>query len=259
MKSSIAVLALGMALSLGACANRVEPFLQGEGTSSRGIRVANAALAGGLPEAALNATRTVLERDPNNVDALIKQADALNALGRADAAGEAYRRILSKEASPTREQARMARLGVGRADLAAGRAAAAEATYRALVATAPNEAAGHSGLGIALDLQGRHKEAQAEHRLALAQDASDATRANLGLSLAMGGSAQEAVEMLRPLAADPSASPRLRHNLAFAMALAGDRGGAARTLAPDLPREQVVAALSGFDAFRTAQAAVAVR
>ena len=258
MRAGMAFVALGMALFLGACGGHQDFLTQGEGTSSRGIKVAGAALAGGLPQAALNATRNVLERDPHNVQALLQQAEALTAMGRPDAAGEAYKRILSKDASPSRDQSRQARLGVGRAELAAGRAAAAEATYRELVAASPKEAAAHSGLGIALDLQGRHADAQQAYRAALAQVESDGTRANLGLSLAMAGDAAGAIQILRPLATDPSASPRIRHNLAFALALSGDRQGAERALLPDMPKEQVVAALSGFDAFRTAQAIVDV-
>ena len=259
MKSGVAFMAVAVALSVGACGNRTDQLMLGEGTAARSIRVAGAALAGGLPQAALNATRAALERDPDNVQALMQQADALTSMGRMDAAAEAYKRVLSREASPTREQARQARLGVGRAELAAGRAVEAEATYRELLAIAPKEAAGHSGLGIALDLQGRHADAQAAYRVALAQTDSDATRANLGLSLAMAGDAAGAVALLRPLAADPAASPRVRHNLAFALAQSGDRTGAERALAVDMPREQVVVALSGFNAFRAPQAAAVVR
>ena len=253
MKAGMRVAALGAVVALAACGTRGDDQLtQGEGTSSRGLRVAGAAMAGGLPQAALNATRNVLERDPNNAQALIQQADALVAMGQGEAASEAYRRILSKDVSPSREQARQARLGLGRADLAAGRATAAEATYRELVAADAKNPAGHSGLGIALDLQGKHKDAQASYRSALALRDTDSVRANLGLSLAMAGDAAGAVEMLRPLAADPGATPRIRHNLAFALALSGDRAGAQRALSPDMPPDQVTAALTGFDAFKTA-------
>ena len=247
MNPRLKLVSLGAALAVGACAEA-----SGLAGSAGSARFANAALAGGLPQAALNATRTVLERDPHNVQALLQQGDALAALGRGDAAAEAYRRALSPDASANDNQARHARLGIGRAELAAGRAEQAEAVFRQLVAGAPKDAAGRSGLGIALDLQGRHRDAQAEYRTALAQGDSDGTRVNLGLSLAMAGDAPEALAVLRPLAQDPAATPRVRHNLAFALALAGDRAGAERILAPDLPRDEVLAALSGYTAFRSA-------
>jgi Flp pilus assembly protein TadD len=252
MASRRTSLALGMALLLGACAGRSDRLTEGEGTPARGIRVAGAALAGGLPQAALNATQSVLSRDPANVEALLQQAEALTALGRDDAAAEAYRRVLAKDASPSREQTHAARVGAGRADLAAGRATEAQAIYAALVAASANDPVGHNGLAIAYDQQGKHQEAQAEYRKALAQADTSATRSNLGLSLAMSGNTADALVLLRPLAAEASATPRIRHNLAFALELAGQREEAKRALAADLPREQVAVALAGFDAFRPA-------
>ena len=72
---------------------------------------------------------------------------------------------------------------------------------------------------------------------------------NLALSMALGGRAPDAVQMLRPYAADPASDRRVRHNLAAAMAMAGDRDGAARLLAQDLPPEQVERALQAYPAF----------
>ena len=252
MTSHKALLALGTALLLGACGGRVDRITEGEGTPARGLRVASAAMAGGLPQAALNATESVLSRDPSNVEALLKQAEALTNMGQDAAAGEAYRRVLSREASPTREQLRTARVGVGRADLAAGRGKEAEATYAALAAANPGDPVGYNGLAIALDQQGRHQEAQAAYRKALAIADTAATRSNLGLSLAMSGNAADALAILRPVAMQAAAIPRIRHNLAFALELAGQREEAKRALAADMPRGEVAMALAGFDAFRPA-------
>ena len=254
MRSYGRLMALGAALLLGACGVQQDRLTQGEGTAPRGLRIASAAMAGGLPQAALNATQGVLDRDPANVEALIQQADALTALGRPDAAAEAYRRVLAKDVSANRAQMRLARVGAGRADLAAGRASEAEAIYAALVAAAPDDPVGHNGLAIAYDQQGRHGEAQAVYRKALALADTSATRSNLGLSLAMSGDTAGALELLRPLARDVASNPRIRHNLAFALEMAGDREGAHRTLAADMPRDQALAELSGFAAFRTTPA-----
>ena len=254
MTQRVGLLTLGALLALGACGAPKDMLTQGEGTPARAARVANAALAGGMPEAALNATQSVLSRDPYNVPALLQQAEALAAMGRDDAATEAYHRVLSREASPTREQARTARAGAGRADLAGGRGAQAEAVYAAMVADTPGSAPAHDGLAIALDLQGKHAAAQAEYRKALALADTAATRSNLGLSLAMAGDGAGALEMLRPLAADPAATAKTRHNLAFALELTGDRNGARRALSADMPQAEVAQALAGFDAFRVASA-----
>ena len=252
MTSRKALLALGTALALGACSGPVDRITQGEGTSARGLRVASAAMAGGLPQAALNATEGVLSRDPGNVAALLKQAEALSKMGQDVAAAEAYRRVLSRQASPTKEQLRTAQVSVGRVDLAAGRGKEAEATYAALVAASPSDPVGYNGLAIALDQQGRHQEAQAAYRKALALADTAATRSNLGLSLAMSGNVADALAIMRPAAMQAEATPRIRHNLAFALELAGQRDEARRTLSADLPRGEVTAALAGFDAFRPA-------
>ncbi len=257
MTSNKALLALGTALLLGACSGPADRLTLGEGTSARGLRVANAAIAGGLPQAALNATEGVLSRDPSNVAALLTQAEALTAMGQGSAAAEAYRRILSRDASPTRQQLRTARLAVGRADLAAGRGKEAEAIYVTLAAADSSDPVGYNGLAIALDQQDRHGEAQAAYRKALAIADTAATRSNLGLSLAMSGNVADALAIMRPAVAEASTVPRIRHNLAFALELAGQRDEAKRALAVDMPRGEVAAALAGFDAFRPVGTAAA--
>jgi Flp pilus assembly protein TadD len=248
----LATLIVPALLLLAACSDGGAKLQSGTSLQQR-LRVADAAMAGGLPQAALNATRGALESDPGNIQALLQQGDALAAMGRGDAAEEAFRRVLALN-SATAVQSRRAWLGVARADLGAGRAEAAEAAYRTVLATAPADPSAHDGLGISLDLQGRHAEAQAEYRVTLTAADNDGARVNLGLSLAMSGDAAGAVAVLGPLARDPAASRRVRHNLAFALALAGDRNGAERILAPDMPSEQVVVAMASYESFRTAYA-----
>jgi cell division septation protein DedD len=68
-------------------------------------------------------------------------------------------------------------------------------------------------------LQGRHTEAQAAYRRALAAAPGMSEAAvNLGLSLALSGDGTQAVGMLRPLATAPEASPLQRADLALAVA-----------------------------------------
>ena len=87
---------------------------------------------------------------------------------------------------------------------------------------------------------GRHEEAQTTYREVLAIVPADIVATNnLGLSLALTGQYTEAMSVLRPIALGDSASPRARQNLAVAMALSGDRDGAARLARIDL-REQDV-------------------
>src|SRR5206468_8194127 len=78
-------------------------------------------------------------------------------------------------------------------------------------------------LGVALDMQGRHAEAQANYRRALELAPEYLpTRSNFGLSLAITGSSQEAIALLAPVATARGSDARIRQNLAFAYAMAGD-------------------------------------
>jgi len=90
-------------------------------------------------------------------------------------------------------------------------------------------------LGVALDMQGRHAEAQANYRKAI-QLAPDylPTRSNFGLSLAVTGPPQEAVAQLAPIATSRGSDARVRQNLAFAYAMAGDFENALQTSRRDL-------------------------
>jgi Flp pilus assembly protein TadD len=77
-----------------------------------------------------------------------------------------------------------------------------------------------------------------------------AAQVNLGLSLALAGSSEPALSILRPLAADPDADVRVRQDLAVALALAGDEAEAGRLLLHDLPPDKIPAALAGYAALR---------
>ena len=73
-----------------------------------------------------------------------------------------------------------------------------------------------------------------------------AAEVNMALSMALSGHAADAVQMLRPIAELPAATPRMRHDLAVALTLAGDQQGAARMLNGDLTPEQVQRALLAY-------------
>jgi cytoskeleton protein RodZ len=104
-------------------------------------------------------------------------------------------------------------------------------------------------MGIARDLQGRHVQAQAAYGRALGSVPDlRAAEVNLALSMAMSGRAEEAVQRLRSLAADPNASPRLRHDLAAALAMANHPDEAARLLRGDLRPEEIDQAIAGYRA-----------
>src|SRR5689334_9433866 len=73
------------------------------------LRVADAALASGAPDMALRVAQLVLDRQPNNVEAMVAKGDALYAMGMPDQAREAYRTAVALDASSVAAQ-----VGLGR-------------------------------------------------------------------------------------------------------------------------------------------------
>lgn len=123
-----------------------------------------------------------------------------------------------------------AQLGLERAYLMLADVAQALDHADKAVAIAPQEARALVGDGVALDMARRHPEAQAAYRKALAIAPHDIGAVNdLALSLALTGKFDEAIALLTPVARDPSATARVRQNLALIYGLKGDTA-AARTL-----------------------------
>jgi Flp pilus assembly protein TadD len=205
--------------------------------------VAEAALAAGAPQVALNVANGVLAREPRNAAALLSQADALAAMGRETESATSYAKLLTidPESVP-------ALIGLGRIRLRQD-AAQAQTLFLSALEREPRNTVALNDLGIALDLQGDHAGAQASYRRVLGLDPrSRAAQVNLALSMALSGSAAEAVKMLRPYASEPDSPRRVRHDLAVAMVISGDAQGAARLLGRDMTPEQVETVLQAYQA-----------
>ncbi len=154
-----------------------------QGTGALGVNIADAALDGGMPQTALNVTRTILQSDPRNVGALVRQGAALAELNQPDAAMEAYRRVLAVDPA-----AAAAPLGLGRLELARGSASDAEHDFTQLLARAPDDKAAMNDLGVALDPKGDHAAAQGVYEKLLRIDPNDrGASVNLALSLSLSG------------------------------------------------------------------------
>jgi Flp pilus assembly protein TadD len=141
------LLAVAMLSLTAACAPRSPTELRSGPPSDN---VAAAALAGGMPEAALSMSRAVLETDPRNVPALLRQGEALLVLGHSAEAEVCFRRAVA--AAPRSDAAL---LDLGRLQLANGQPVEAEGAFRRALSLKPNQPAAMNDLGIALDLQGR--------------------------------------------------------------------------------------------------------
>ncbi len=221
---------LSTALALSACGGGPAPLqLQAErpvhlASGLPSIRVAEAALSGGIPETALAITRGLLEVNPNDVGALVKQGEALMAMGRPDAAAECYRRAIAADA-----KAPEALLALGRMQLTAGQTGDAEALFRRVTVSAPGNAQAQNDLGISLDLQDRHADAQAAYRAALhARPEMEAAQVNLRLSMAMLSQPVPIPAISdQPSRTHPGTAPAAAFGTAFGDAGTPDRGDAA--------------------------------
>ena len=116
-----------------------------------------------------------------------------------------------------------------------GRFASAEAAYRDSLTLNSNQPQLVLRLALVQIAQGKRGDALA--LLAAAQQMLD--RADLGLALALAGQPQDAVAVLEPAARAIGADSRLRQNLAFAHALAGDWNAARIIAAQDLSADLV--------------------
>lgn len=232
---------------LAGCSGRAASDMSAAGEP--GLNVARAALQGGSPQVALQVAGNVLARNPGSEAALVVQGDALTALGRTDEAGASYSSALQRNSASVG-----AEIGLGRIRLASD-PAAAEALFLEVLQHEPRNTTALNDLGVARDLQRRHADAQVAYRQALGIDPQlSAAQVNLALSMAMAGASGDAVRMLRPIASDPTASRKLRHDFAAVLTMAGDRGQAERILSSDLSPNDVQQALDAYAAARTGDA-----
>jgi Flp pilus assembly protein TadD len=198
------------------------------------LNVADAAIAGGDPAMALQVSQSILAANPADLDAIYHEGAAYYALGRCMDAIAAYQLALAAD-----PHSAAAELGLGRC-LLQRNAAAAEQAFAAATLDDPGNAAAFNDLGIARDLQGNHEGAKAPYRQSLLLKPGDtATEVNLGLSLALAGDADDALQYLGPLAASQRATPKIRQDYATALLAAGRPDQARQVLTIDLPPAQV--------------------
>ena len=171
------------------------------------------------PSAALVRNLHTLTSDPKDFAALIGAGKASLAIGDAQAAAGFFAR--ADEVNP---RSPLPQAGMGAVSVATGEAGAAMPYFaRALQLGAPL-ATIVCDRGLAYDLLGQQRQAQADYRTALSgADATEARR-RLALSLAISGDKAGALQTLAPLSASgDSAVNRVR---AFVLALTGDSRGA---------------------------------
>jgi Flp pilus assembly protein TadD len=221
------IISAGLMLFLGAC----DPPAVTHGDSyETSVKSADTARASGNFDNAIPLYQRALQADPRGPDAKLGLGQSLLAIGAGDEAAAQFRDVLTRH-----KDNEEARRGLAAASISTGQLRVAEDQLGIALQANANDIKAINLLGVVLDMHGRHAEAQANYRRGIELAPGDATlRSNYGLSLAITGPADQAIAQLAPLASSQNATPRMRQNLAFAYAMAGDLGNALQLCRRDM-------------------------
>ena len=209
-------------------------------------KVADAARQSGNFSTCADLYGKVIAQGLDTVDSHLNLAECLLGSGNIDGALSEYKLVENRAPTDVRGQ-----IGMGRVNLVRRQPALALAAYSRALGDEPGNPVATNGKGVALDLLGRHLEAQAVYRHGLAANPDDRTlRNNLGLSLVFTKNYDEAVGILTALAEEPEATPRNRQNLALALGMQGDTTDAKMVAAHDLDDSSVENNLRYYDYMR---------
>lgn len=235
--------AIALLVTLGACAS--DPLTDSvrrgrteagdrESRVSAMLRVAGSTAATGDVATAAGIYRRAHDIEPENIPALLGLARSFAALGANDEAVAAYRAVL--DIDPVQTDALRGLAGIY---IAVDQPRTAIDHLEAALEQG-EDARLYNALGLAHDMQGDHKAAQACYRTGISVEPGNLSlRNNLGLSLAVSGEHREAIEVLRQAAAMPGAGSRQRLNLAIAYGLAGETETAMEIARQDLDEQSV--------------------
>ncbi len=193
------------------------------------MRVADRTRASGDLAEAAGLYEHAAQMDPKNAKPLIELGSVFNQMHAPTQASAAWQAALAIEPKNT-----TALRGLANAELEMGDPTSAIRNLQMAQQIQPDWR-NHNSLGVAYDMTADHKAAQAAYRdgLALAPNNMQLTN-NLGLSLALSGDFAQGLPLLEMSAKDPSATPRMRQNLALAYGLSGDDTKAAEIAKLDL-------------------------
>ena len=185
-------------------------------------------VAAETPGTALSRYIRVLAGSPRDFNALIGAGRAALELGDVQAAAGFFGR--AEEANPN---APAAKAGLGAAMAHMGDADGAIYYFDQATRLGAQPMTMAVDRGMARDLLGDLRGAQADYRLAISSLGSDEARRRLALSLAIGRDKKAALDTIQPLLnrRDPAA----QRTRAFVLALVGDQAGAAQAINSAMP------------------------
>ena len=234
-----------MALSVAACSGDGGAFHGDNYTTV--LQQANQARQSGDLDSAIPLYGRALQANPEGAEAKLGLGQCYLSMGAGEEAAALFREVLAKRSGDT-----VAMRGLAGALLTQGQPELAEKQAEGAFQADRRDYRALNVMGVALDMQGRHAEAQAKYRegIEIAPDYVP-LRANAGLSLAISGQPLEAIAQLAPAAGGRGADGRLRQNLAFAYAMAGDMTNALLISRKDLPEASAQRQLSYFIQLRS--------
>src|SRR6266404_3473047 len=194
------------------------------------MRIGAAAQAGGDLPNAVGVYRRAAEMAPQEPAPLIAAGDVLLQMGAINEAIVSYNAALVR---PGDTQA--AQIGLAKAFLKTGKPQLALTPLSKALEESPDDPKVLLLLGVARDLAGQHREAQAYYRNGLVRAPGDpALTVDLALSLALSGDYPGAIAVLQPIAMSQRASAQERQTLALIYGLRGNVAEAARLNRIDL-------------------------
>jgi Flp pilus assembly protein TadD len=205
------------------------------GSYSTLLRLGQSTLSAGEPQAAVFFLRRAHQAEPMEAAPLVSLGRAYAMLSAYNEASEAYRAALTRQSENTE-----ALRGLGGAMIALNQPFLAIDQFDAALRIDPSDYRSYNGMGVAYDIAGDHRAAQAHYRVGLAERPGDLSlQNNLALSLALTEDFEESTGLLTRLASDPTANRRHRLNLALVHGLSGDVQRAARWARRELNEDEV--------------------
>ncbi|HTI81062.1 MAG TPA: tetratricopeptide repeat protein [Acetobacteraceae bacterium] len=173
---------------------------------------------------------------PSDAAVQLRYADILMRRGRINEA----RDLLSKRLQTVSDPLEL-HDGLGSVYVLTGDPIHAVTEFDLVLAAKPNDIRAVVNKGIALDLLGRHTDAQALYRQALTLSPGDQVVINdLALSMLLAGRPQEAEQVAAPLRGQTDVLPRIRTGLGIVLAANGDVAGAGSAAGTQATQAQLV-------------------
>ncbi len=222
-----------VALGLAGCQTSLSSSEKAEGKKSAAdlefsaesmLRVADNLVKARDYTSALRFYQDVLEREPKNVQALLGQGEIFLLLDAPGEAAERFQAVTSIAPNEGRGDA-----GLARALTQMNEPERALPYFAAAVEKGAVSAKFYNHYGIALDLMGKHQDAQVQYGRGLDLTPGDVSLLNnLGLSLALSEDYPAAVRLLSDVVSAMPDTMQARQNLALAYAFSGDMTTALR-------------------------------